>query len=56
MRAAGVEGRDVAVLLSRTSEFELPSGTLMESSPSRGESGPSRPSILTDEEAGRRQR
>ena len=45
MRAAGVEGRDVAALLSRSSDFELPTGTL-------GESGPVRPSILADEEAG----
>jgi RNA polymerase sigma factor (sigma-70 family) len=51
MRAAGVEGRDVAALLSRSSDFELPTGTLEESGPSKGESGASRPSILTDEKA-----
>ena len=49
MRAAGVESRDVAAILSRSSDFELPTGAL-------GESGPSRPSILADEEAGGRTR
>jgi RNA polymerase sigma factor for flagellar operon FliA len=49
MRAAGVEARDVATLLARGSDFELPTGTL-------GESGGLRPSNQADEEAGGRQR